>query len=154
MCIRDSIKAAPLVYDEGWQIDFEGLRRAITPQTRAIVVVHPNNPTGHFTKAWEAEELARICRAHGLALIVDEVFLDYGMSAVSYTHLDVYKRQECSVRDCGTVALALRPIIDKARGRCIRWLRLENLSMEKRRTRGMGREACFPDVSPSESRRI
>ncbi len=71
------IKAAPLVYDEGWQIDFEGLRRAITPRTRAIVVVHPNNPTGHFTKAWEAQELARICRAHELSLIVDEVFLDY-----------------------------------------------------------------------------
>lgn len=71
------IKAAPLVYDGGWQIEFEGLRRAIGPQTRAIVVVHPNNPTGHFTKAWEAEELARICREHGLALIVDEVFLDY-----------------------------------------------------------------------------
>jgi aspartate/methionine/tyrosine aminotransferase len=71
------IKAAPLVYDDGWQIDFEGLRRAITQQTRAIVVVHPNNPTGHFTKPWEAEELASICRASGLALIVDEVFLDY-----------------------------------------------------------------------------
>jgi alanine-synthesizing transaminase len=71
------IKAAPLVYDDGWQIDFEGLRRTITPQTRAIVVVHPNNPTGHFTKPWEAEELARICREHGLSLIVDEVFLDY-----------------------------------------------------------------------------
>jgi len=75
------IKAASLVYDKGWQIDFEGLRRAITAQTRAIVVVHPNNPTGHFTKAWEAEELARICRAHELSLIVDEVFLDYRMSA-------------------------------------------------------------------------
>jgi len=75
------IKAAPLVYDDGWQIDFEGFRRAITPQTRAIVVVHPNNPTGHFTKAWEAEELARVCRASGLALIVDEVFLDYGFGA-------------------------------------------------------------------------
>ncbi|MGD1064725.1 MAG: pyridoxal phosphate-dependent aminotransferase [Terracidiphilus sp.] len=71
------IKAAPLVYDDGWQIDFEGLRRTITPQTRAIVVVHPNNPTGHFTKRWEAEELARICRTHELSLIVDEVFLDY-----------------------------------------------------------------------------
>ena len=71
------IKAAPLVYDDGWQIDYEGLRRAITAQTRAIVVVHPNNPTGHFTKQWEAEELARICREHELALIVDEVFLDY-----------------------------------------------------------------------------
>jgi aspartate/methionine/tyrosine aminotransferase len=71
------IKAAPLVYDDGWQIDFEGIRCAITAQTRAIVVVHPNNPTGHFTKPWEAEELARICRTHGLSLIVDEVFLDY-----------------------------------------------------------------------------
>ncbi|MDR3753701.1 MAG: pyridoxal phosphate-dependent aminotransferase [Terracidiphilus sp.] len=77
------IKAAPLVYDEGWQIDFEGMRRAITPQTRAIVVVHPNNPTGHFTKAWEKEELARICRIHSLSLIVDEVFLDYGMGATT-----------------------------------------------------------------------
>ncbi len=72
------IKAAPLVYHDGWQIDAEGIRRGITPQTRAIVVVHPNNPTGHFTKPWEAEELARICRAHSLSLIVDEVFLDYG----------------------------------------------------------------------------
>jgi aspartate/methionine/tyrosine aminotransferase len=75
------IKSAPLVYDEGWQIDFEGLRRALTARTRAIVIVHPNNPTGHFTKAWEAKELAAICRAHGLSLIVDEVFLDYRMSA-------------------------------------------------------------------------
>ena len=72
------LKAAPLVYDYGWQIEPEGFRRAITPQTRAIVLVHPNNPTGHFTKAWEAEELAQMCREHDLALIVDEVFLDYG----------------------------------------------------------------------------
>jgi alanine-synthesizing transaminase len=71
------LKAAPLVYDHGWQIDPEGFRRAITPRTRAIVMVHPNNPTGHFTKQWEAEELARLCREFELSLIVDEVFLDY-----------------------------------------------------------------------------
>lgn len=75
------IVAAPLVYHDGWQIDFEGLRRAITERSRAIVIVHPNNPTGHFTKAWEADELAGICREHGLALIVDEVFLDYAAGA-------------------------------------------------------------------------
>jgi alanine-synthesizing transaminase len=72
------LKAAPLVYDFGWQIDPEGFRRAITPQTRAMVLVHPNNPTGHFTKSWEAQELAKLCREHQLSLIVDEVFLDYG----------------------------------------------------------------------------
>ena len=75
------IRSAQLVYDHGWQIEPEGLRRALTPDTRAIVLVHPNNPTGHYTKAWEAEELAAICRERGIALIVDEVFLDYGIGA-------------------------------------------------------------------------
>jgi alanine-synthesizing transaminase len=75
------IKGAPLVYDHGWQIEPEGFRRAISAETRAIVLVHPNNPTGHFTKRWEAEELGGICRERGIALIVDEVFLDYGFGA-------------------------------------------------------------------------
>ncbi len=75
-----SIKPASLVYDHGWQIEPEGLRRAVTPATRAIVLVHPNNPTGHFTKPWEAEQLTQICREFDLSLIVDEVFLDYGIS--------------------------------------------------------------------------
>ena len=75
--------AVPLLYDQGWQIDPEGFRRAITPQTRAIVLVHPNNPTGHFTKPWEAETIARLCREFDLALIVDEVFLDYGFGGAA-----------------------------------------------------------------------
>jgi len=78
----DDIRLMPsaMVYDHGWQLDIEALRRAIAPQTRAIVIVHPNNPTGHFTKPSEAEELARLCRQFDLSLIVDEVFLDYGIS--------------------------------------------------------------------------
>ena len=87
------IKCAPLVYDEGWQIDFEGVRRAITAQTRAIVVVHPNNPTGHFTKAWEKQRLAEVCRAHSLSLIVDEVFLDYGEQEIEKTKEQVRATQ-------------------------------------------------------------
>jgi alanine-synthesizing transaminase len=75
------IKSTQLVYDHGWQIEPEGFRRALTPDTRVIVLVHPNNPTGHYTKSWEAEELAAICRERGIALIVDEVFLDYGIGA-------------------------------------------------------------------------
>lgn len=68
-----------LVYDHGWQIEFESLRRAITPRSRAIMVVHPNNPTGHFTRRWELERLNSLCREHELALVADEVFLDYGL---------------------------------------------------------------------------
>jgi aspartate/methionine/tyrosine aminotransferase len=73
-----NLRNAPLIYDHGWQIDPEGFRRAIGPHTRAIVLVHPNNPTGHFTKPWEAEELGRLCREFDFSLIIDEVFLDYG----------------------------------------------------------------------------
>jgi len=77
------IRPAPLVYDHGWQIDAEGFRRAMTPETRAIMLVHPNNPTGHFTKRWETEELARLCQEFDLSLIVDEVFLDYGFEGTA-----------------------------------------------------------------------
>jgi alanine-synthesizing transaminase len=76
-----SLAAYPLFYDYGWHLDPEALRQRITPRTRAIVVVHPNNPTGHFTKAEERFILERLCAEHGLALIVDEVFLDYPLEA-------------------------------------------------------------------------
>jgi alanine-synthesizing transaminase len=67
----------PLIYDHGWQIDFHSLRNAITKRTRAVVVVHPNNPTGSYVHADEREALNAVCRAHGLSVIADEVFLDY-----------------------------------------------------------------------------
>ena len=79
------LKSASLVYDHGWQLDPEGVRRAITSATRAIVLVHPNNPTGHFIKPWEAKELGRICQEFDLPLIVDEVFLDYSFSPDPWT---------------------------------------------------------------------
>ena len=74
--------AYPLFYDYGWHLDPAALRDRITPRTRAIVVVHPNNPTGHYTKAAERARLEVICTEFGLALIVDEVFLDYPLGEV------------------------------------------------------------------------
>jgi len=67
----------PLLYDHGWQIDFPSLYKAVTHRTRAVVVVHPNNPTGSYAKSEEAAALNRFCQEYGLALLVDEVFLDY-----------------------------------------------------------------------------
>ncbi len=67
-----------LFYDHGWQMDLAGLRAAIAPRSRAVVVVHPNNPTGSFVKPREAAELAEICAAREMAIVADEVFLDYG----------------------------------------------------------------------------
>lgn len=73
----------PLFYDYGWHLDSAALREKISPRTRAIALVHPNNPTGHFTKDAERWELEAICAEHHLALIVDEVFLDYAIAGHS-----------------------------------------------------------------------
>jgi len=67
----------PLLYDHGWLIDFHALEQAITPRTRGVIVVHPNNPTGHFVKPVEMGRLNAICSARGFAIIADEVFLDF-----------------------------------------------------------------------------
>lgn len=67
----------PLDWNGHWHIDFDALRQQIQTTTRAILFVHPNNPTGSYLKQAELEELGRICRRHDLALILDEVFFDY-----------------------------------------------------------------------------
>ncbi len=68
-----------LVYDHGWQIDFHTLQRALTPRSRAIILVHPNNPTGSYVSAAEADQLNLLAQHNRLALVVDEVFLDYSL---------------------------------------------------------------------------
>jgi alanine-synthesizing transaminase len=85
----------PLLYDHGWQIDLEALRSALTPRSRAMLLVHPNNPTGSLVKHHEAVELARICAHHDLALVVDEVFLDY--PALDYPALDYPALDDSSI---------------------------------------------------------
>jgi alanine-synthesizing transaminase len=89
VCLREY----PLFYDpnadpnadalsgHGWSIDLHALESTITARTRAVIVVHPNNPTGNFASAAERAALESICAAHKLALIVDEVFLDYPTGA-------------------------------------------------------------------------
>ncbi len=67
----------PLIYDHGWQIDLHALDQVLTPRTRGVVVVHPNNPTGHFAKVSETVRLNELCTGHGMAIIADEVFLDF-----------------------------------------------------------------------------
>src|SRR5271169_877033 len=73
----------PLLYDHGWQIDLHGLGEALSPRTRAIMVVHPNNPTGSFVKPAEIDALDVLCRERRLALVADEVFLDYAHDGVA-----------------------------------------------------------------------
>lgn len=66
-----------LLRHDGWRVDAGSLRAALTPRTRAIVVIHPNNPTGHFCSDGDHRTLLAFAREHDLPLIVDEVFLEY-----------------------------------------------------------------------------
>lgn len=78
----ESVRVIPysLFYDYGWFIDFHALRASITGRTKAIVLVNPNNPTGHFLRRHELEELVEICAARGIAIVSDEVFSDYQLA--------------------------------------------------------------------------
>jgi aspartate/methionine/tyrosine aminotransferase len=77
----------PLLYDHGWQIDLPSIPKAVSPLTRAVVVVHPNNPTGSYIKPNERDTLNRFCAEHDLALVGDEVFLDYAHDGRSRSSL-------------------------------------------------------------------
>jgi aspartate/methionine/tyrosine aminotransferase len=72
----------PLVREEGFRIDLAALEAAIGERTRAILLVHPNNPTGTFVRRDEAAALEALAARHGLALIVDEVFGDYARESL------------------------------------------------------------------------
>src|SRR6476660_4324363 len=71
----------PRAYDldihSGWTIDFSSVEHAITPRTRALLVVSPNNPTGSLVSPGELDRLAAICAPRGIAIVADEVFADY-----------------------------------------------------------------------------
>jgi aspartate/methionine/tyrosine aminotransferase len=71
----------PLFYDYGWHTDIHALKQAITPRTRGIIVVHPANPSGHFTRSGEVAELNQICTASQMAIVADEVFLDFSLGS-------------------------------------------------------------------------
>ena len=72
----------PLLYDHGWQMDFPSLQKLVTKRTRAVIVVHPNNPTGSYVHPHEQQSLNEFCRENELAVIADEVFLDYAHNAL------------------------------------------------------------------------
>jgi alanine-synthesizing transaminase len=67
----------PLAYHGAWTIDRASLDRVWTGDTRAVLAVSPNNPTGSVLNADDADELVSRCASRDAALIVDEVFWDY-----------------------------------------------------------------------------
>lgn len=65
-----------LAYDGAWHVDLDSVRRAVTPRTRAIVIVSPNNPTGHYLTQAELDELCQL----GLPILCDQVFAEFPLN--------------------------------------------------------------------------
>ncbi len=93
----EHVQAQPywLRYDGSWYIDFEDLAARLTPFSRAIVVVSPNNPTGNFLKQSEWRRLIELAARHSTPLIVDEVFEDYPLGET--------EGRACSIRSDSSV---------------------------------------------------
>lgn len=78
-----SLVRYPLRHDGEWRLDLAALEAAVTPRTRAVVVISPANPTGAVATAEELSALDRLCARRDLALIGDEVFADTAPGAPS-----------------------------------------------------------------------
>ncbi|WP_243293986.1 pyridoxal phosphate-dependent aminotransferase [Geothrix mesophila] len=74
-------RPVPSYFHDRWHLDLGALEVSVGPRTRAVVVVNPNNPTGHFLSKGEWDGLTALCARRGLALLVDEVFADYALEA-------------------------------------------------------------------------
>jgi alanine-synthesizing transaminase len=59
---------------DGWMPDLDDLRARITPRTKGIVVINPNNPTGALYSDELLREIVAIARLHGLVILADEVY--------------------------------------------------------------------------------
>jgi aspartate/methionine/tyrosine aminotransferase len=82
-----------LFYDHGWHIDVAGVTNVAGSRTRAVMLVNPNNPTGSFVHANELRQIASFCRERQMAVISDEVFLDYAVER--QTEVSVAFDKEC-----------------------------------------------------------
>ncbi len=72
-----AVRPYSLDFHGTWSIDAHAVESAITPRTRAVLVVSPNNPTGSVIARGDLAVLARLCASREIALVGDEVFCDY-----------------------------------------------------------------------------
>jgi alanine-synthesizing transaminase len=103
--------------DDGWRLEAADLATAPFA-SRAVVVVHPNNPTGSYVHDDDATALVELCRERGWAVIADEVFADYPLADDAGTHISFATERRCLTftlgglsKSCGLPQLKLGWIV-------------------------------------------
>src|ERR1700737_5485235 len=60
--------------DDAWQPELDDIKRKITPRTRGIVLINPNNPTGSVCSRPILEQIAELARRNNLVIFSDEIY--------------------------------------------------------------------------------
>jgi len=81
------LAAVPMLYDQAWHLDLAAIA-AVPARTRALLLVHPNNPAGNYVKAEEWRKVQELAAARGWAVVVDEVFWDFPVEPGAQVRLD------------------------------------------------------------------
>src|SRR5581483_10381768 len=72
--LGNRLNAYYLNEEDGWQPELADIERKITPRTRGIVIINPNNPTGSLCTARMLEQVAELARRHNLIVFSDEIY--------------------------------------------------------------------------------
>ena len=90
-----------LEYHGAWSVDVDDLDRVWSPDTRAVLAVSPNNPTGAVLSGRDAAELVRRCAERDAALLLDEVFWDYPLREQPFEEPPALRAPDCLVARLG-----------------------------------------------------
>ncbi len=97
--IRTKTYRLEYIHDKGWQIDVDSILNVIDENTKAILIINPNNPTGSYLSDREKEKIKEVAKEYNLSLIVDEVFFDFNIDSSEY-------KSFANERDCLTFVLS------------------------------------------------
>ena len=70
-----------------WYPDIEDMRRKVTPRTKGIVIINPNNPTGALYPKEVLEQIVQVARENGLILFADEIYDRLVMDGKTHTSI-------------------------------------------------------------------
>jgi len=79
--------AVPLVEEQGWRLDIDAYRRAVTGKTKALVLVNPGNPTGSVISEADLRAIAELALEHELFVITDDPYEVYVYDDLELFHM-------------------------------------------------------------------